>query len=348
MPKLNRINMGKIAKTLLIIFACSTAISALSVYYTHQLPTYETQTETLCTYQHTGTYDYVAELKPNIIYGNKTTLTPDGGTLYTAIVEYINLTFTYTFKCDPKPSTIIINPEIAILLESPGKWPPKTLSSTEAQEILQLSGALNFSMQINGTKIKELVDAIDKETGTRSTTYSINVKPEIHVTANVTTENTVKTIDETFTPELTVAFKTEAEKGNYIAIENLQQTKTGEITETHQIPLQEVEFQRATSYMATAATTIALAISAFLYIRYKPAATPTKIIEKLTAPYKELIAKTTQKPPETKTTIEMETLEDLAKTAEILARPILHTTKDKEHAFYIIDNNTKYQHKTKT
>jgi hypothetical protein len=69
---------------------------------------------------------------------------------------------------------------------------------------------------------------------------------------------------------------------------------------------------------------------------------------KLTAPYKELIAKTTQKPPETKTTIETESLEDLAKIAETLARPILHTTDGKEHTFYIIDSNTKYQHKTRT
>jgi len=84
-----------------------------------------------------------------------------------------------------------------------------------------------------------------------------------------------------------------------------------------------------------------IAISAFLYIRYKPTLPPTKIMEKLTAPYKELIAKTTQKPPETKTTIETETLEDLAKIAETLARPILYTTHEKEHTFYIIDNNIK-------
>jgi hypothetical protein len=43
----------------------------------------------------------------------------------------------------------------------------------------------------------------------------------------------------------------------------------------------------------------------------------------------------------------METLEDLAKIAEILARPILHTTEAQEHTFYIIDNNTKYQYKTR-
>jgi hypothetical protein len=36
------------------------------------------------------------------------------------------------------------------------------------------------------------------------------------------------------------------------------------------------------------------------------------------------------------------------KTAELLARPILHATKGKEHTFYIIDKYTKYQHKTRT
>jgi len=346
MSRVYRVKTEKITKILLIIFACSTIISALSIYYTHQLPTQETQTTTLCSYKHTGTYNYTAELKPNLIY-NKTTLTSkDNATLYTAIVEYINLTFTYAFTCNPEPENIQVDHQTTIQVESPGRWPPRTLQPTEAEEMFQLSGNLNWTMQINSTKIKQFVEAIDKEVygTTRSTTYNINIKPKIHMIANVTTQ----AIDETFTPELTVTFQAEAEKGNYIAIENLNQTKPGKITETHEIPLLWVQNQRTASYMATATTAAALTISAFLYIKYKPAPPPTKIIEKLTAPYKELIAKTTQKPPETKTTIETETLEDLAKIAEILARPILHTTHEKEHIFYIIDDNTKYQHKTKT
>ena len=347
MPRLDQINMEKLAKTLLIIFACSTIISALSIYHTHQLPTSENQTTTLCTYQHTGTYNYVAELKPNMIYGNKTTLTPGEGTLYTAIINNINLTFTYEFKCTPTPTNNTTLHEIVIQVESPEKWPPRTLSNIEAKEMLQLNGNLNLTMEINGTKIKELVDSIDKETGTYSTTYNINIKPKIYTVANVTTQ----TIDETFIPELTVTFHTGTEKGSYITIENLNQTKPGKLTETQQIPLPWVQNQRALAYLATATTTAALAISAFVYTEYKPAAPPKKIseklIKKLTSPYKELVAKTTQKPPETKNTINIETLEDLAKTAELLARPILHATDGKEHTFYIIDNNTKYQHKTK-
>ena len=341
----NRTNIEKLAKILLITFACATAISALSIYYTHQLPTYETQTITLCSYQHVGKYDYIAELKPNVIY-NKTTLKPGEGTLYTAIVKQINLTFTYAFTSNPGPENIIIKHNIIIQLESPGKW-TKTLSDAEAQEMLKLSNSLNFTMQVNCTKIRELADSIDKETGTRSTTYNIYVKPAIHVVANVTT----KTIDEIFNPELTVAFKTEADKGNYIAIENLNQTKYGKITETRQTPLSQVQTQKAASLTAIAITASSLTASVILYI-YKEPQTPSekaseKQLRKLIEPYKELIAKTTQKPPETKTTIEVESLEDLVKIAEILARPILHTTEAEEHIFYIIDNDTKYQFKLK-
>jgi len=340
-------NMLKLSKILIVSFIILTATSTISIYYTHQLPTSENRTTTLCTYEHTGNYGYVAELRSNTIY-NETTLHPGEGTLYTAIIDHINLTFTYTFNCNPQPSNNTINSEITTQLESPEKW-TRTLSNSEAQEILKLShSSLNFSLQVNHTKIKKLVDSIDDEVGTHSWTYNVNINPIIHIVVNVTTE----TIEETFTPELTVAFNTGTEKGTYITIGNLNQTKSGKLTEIGQISLPWVQNQRALAYLATATTATVLAISAFVYHEYKPVAPPKKIseklIKKLMAPYKELIVETTQKPPETKTTIETETLEDLAKTAEILARPILHATDGKEHTFYIIDNNTKHQHKTKT
>jgi len=61
-------------------------------------------------------------------------------------------------------------------------------------------------MQVNSTKIRQFVEAIDKEIygTTGSTTYNIKIRPKIHVTANINT----KTIDEIYTSELTIAFKT--------------------------------------------------------------------------------------------------------------------------------------------
>ena len=235
---------------------------------------------------------------------------------------------------------------MTIQVESPGRWIRK-LEKSEAEEMLYLSGSINWTMRMNPMKIKQFVEAIDEEIygTTRSATYNLRIKPKIHLTANLTTQ----TIDDTFTPELTVIFKTDAEKGNYIAIENLNQKKQDSITETEEIPLIQVQNQRIIAYIATALTTIALIASALKYIITKPVQSPTKNVKNLTKPYEELIAKT-QKSPDMKMTIEVETLEDLVKIAEILAKPILHSIegeKHKEHIFYIIDDDIKYVTKLK-
>jgi hypothetical protein len=133
---MHKFNIAKLAKISLIIFAILTAASAFAIYHTYQLPTYEMQINTLCSYQHVGTYNYVAKLKPNLIY-NKTTLNPGEGTLYTAIVEYINLTFNYAFTYNPQPENTAVNHKTEIQMESPEKW-LRTLQPTEAKEILLL------------------------------------------------------------------------------------------------------------------------------------------------------------------------------------------------------------------
>jgi len=221
-------NVYEISKFLLILFILLTGTSIVGVYSAYQLPTSEIKTTALCSYQHKGTYNYVAELKPNIIY-NRTTLMPGEGTLYRAIVDEIDLTFAYVLECNPKLEKNTIDHEVIIQLESPEKW-TKMFSDDEAREMLTLSSSLNFTLRINCTKIKQIIDGIDKETGTYSQAYNINIKPEIHIVGKVKT----KTIDDTFAPELTVAFKKAA--SNYIEIENLNQTKQGKITENHQSP----------------------------------------------------------------------------------------------------------------
>jgi len=75
--------------------------------------------------------------------------------------------------------------------------------------------------------------------------------------------------------------------------------------------------------------------------------------KQIITPHKEIMAETTQKPPETTQAITMETLEDLTKITETLIKPILHTTEPTTkgkttHTFYILDNNTKYQYTTTT
>ena len=40
----------------------------------------------------------------------------------------------------------------------------------------------------------------------------------------------------------------------------------------------------------------------------------------------------------------MKSLEDLAKVAESLAKPLLHTQKDQTHTYYVLGGPTKYEY----
>ncbi|MEM2321097.1 MAG: DUF5305 family protein [Candidatus Bathyarchaeia archaeon] len=338
---------GKLIKILLITFAILTAASAISLFYAYQKPTYERQTIILGTYTHRAIYDYVAELKPNIIY-NKTTLKPGEGTLYTAITTGINITFTYKFISSPSPETIgIALEEITAEIESPGKW-TKPLHEDEVKELMNLEGSMNFTLKINCTAIRQLIDRIDKEIGTYSSSFNIRVKPRIRVDTIVAK----RTVNETYTPELIVMFRAGTEKGNYISIEGLNQTKNKDITETREITYPEVEARRNMFSATTLTTAIGLAalIIAHLKIVGQQKSTERKskeLLKRIMEEYKDAIAEAVGSPPKTQTTIDVESLEDLTKIAQILAKPILRAKEDEEQIFYIIDGNMKYQYKIK-
>jgi len=320
------------------------------------LPTEEYTTFPQCTYQHIGEYDYTAKLKPNTLY-NQSTLKPGQGTLYTEIIDYINITFTYTFISSHPTNITSIEYQVNTELESPEKNWTKTFTTTEMRDTFQLANAVNSTEQtasatllLNYTQIDELVGTIDGEIGTsKSSQYNIMVKPEIHIVADITVvEADVRTIYESFAPNLTIEFG----KGtpNYISIENLEHIEPATITGTHQTLLQWVVNWRLASILATVTTIPILAVTTWFYLKTKPSPSP-KPVKKIIAPHKELIAETTQKPPETTQTINIKTLEDLAKISEALIKPILHTTEPTTkgkatHTFYILDNNTKYQYKT--
>ena len=225
-------------------------------------------------------------------------------------------------------------------------------------DTFQLANAVNSTQQrvtttlfLNTTQINELVKTIDGQIGASTSQYNLIVEPKIHIVAEIIVADAdVRTIYENFAPDLTIKFG----KGtpNYISIENLEHTKPTTITGTQQTLLQWVVNWRLASILATVITISILAVTTWFYLKARPPSSP-KPIEKIIAPHKELIAETTQTPPETTQTINIKTLEDLAKIAEALIKPILHKkgpkTKGKTtHTFYILDNNTKYEYTTTT
>jgi len=331
--------MKKPQKTtiLLTLFTILTLISIITIYTTHQTPTQETTTNTLCTYISTATYDYTAIIEPNIIY-NKTTLKPNEGTLYTRITKQVNITLTYTFQATLPPETTITYTLTQTIKTS--TWQHQTAAT---------SPTTTSQTQIDITippVIKSELDAIkaeyEKITGTSpATAYTFEIRPTFTINANTS----VGPIHQVFTPTLTVSFA-RTDQGDTITIEDLHQTKTGTITEDQTTTRYDIINQRYASYALITISIAGLGFSTYFYTKTKPKTKEKPPLEKLISPYKDLIIEATEPPkttPET-TTINVETIKELAKTAEILAKPIILTRKPTP-TLTIIDQNTTYQHK---
>ena len=342
----------KNATALLVFLASLSLVSLLILYHTHATPLEETLVTSLYTYGHMGTYNYVATLKPNKIYDNKTTLEPGEGPIYRRITDHIDVNFTYLFQGNlPANFTIKYSVyeyvETANLKKQINELPQKIIESAGTNS----SFSINNITTINPNSIEEIAREIREETGIAAGQYSLNITIIMDIEAK-TTEGTV---NESFTPILKTEFTSSATEGEIISISGLEHVKTGSITKTEKIYHSEVQKQRNASYGISIASFAGLAICTWFFIKTRPhkPPKPEKLLEDIIAPYEEIIAETDQEPREKEqiskpaTKIAIKTLEDLAKIADTLDKPILHTYKPPEtHIFRIIDGATQYEFTT--
>ena len=329
-------NVIRKVKMLLGFFVVLTLISILTLTLTHQTPIEKNQTTILCTYKSKATYDYTAILKPNMIYNNKTILKPGEGPIYTKITKKVNLTLTFNFESSLPAETEITYSLKAILETSAWTYQLYSIPSTKTNHI-PITIELN---PINKTELDAIKNRLDSETGVTSTQYTLQIYPTFIIEAN-TTEGTINQI---FNPTLTVEFE-KTEKGQVILIENLNQAKSGSLTRTETIILQEVINQRYASYILSAASITGLAISTYLYARNRPPPTLENKLEKILSSHKDLIVETVQQslPRESKI-ISVNSMDDIRKISEILAKPIL-LIKEPKPTLIVIDQNIVYKYK---
>ena len=190
------------------------------------------------------------------------------------------------------------------------------------------------------TETDPIVAQIASEMGLSSTQY---YTLEITPTFTVNADTTAGQIQQTFTPTLTVTFQ-RTEQGETTTIEPLYQTRSGALTENQTVIHYDIVNQRNASYILIAIAAAGLAFSTHFHMKIKPK-TPEKPLEKVIAPYKDLIIEAKKPPtlPSEATIINVTSIQELAKTAEILAKPII-LTKEPKPTLTIIDQNTVYQH----
>jgi hypothetical protein len=318
---------------LIVIFLITTVVAVFAVVYSYQLATERVEVATLGDYSLSGEYTYEAVLVPNLLY-NTTLLRQGEGTLFQPLVNSVAITFNYLFTSSPSATRQSLDYRVIAQLSSQ-KY-NKTLTPQEADRWLVMnSSTVDFTCFLNTSLLSEVFATLDSETGSISSEKSIILKPVIFQTAEIEGRN----ITEVFTPQLKISYLLDA--GSYISIQPLTSSKSGSITQTDVIQQPGVSTTRFASVIGLAISAIALLASVALFMR-RPRRLEAPVDKEITA-NKDMIINTMQTPQETKIVVEMSTFGDLAKTADILARPILRFASGSTQVFFVLDGETKYQ-----
>jgi hypothetical protein len=263
-------------------------------------------------------------------------MTQNEGTLYAKITRQINITLTYTFNASVQFENATTNYSLTETLKTQAwqhqttKTPPASTNQTE----INVTIPPIYSAQLELVKKR-----IESETGASSSTYTLEIEPTFSTEAFTT----AGMIYETFTPTLTVAFK-RTEQGDIIAIEDLNQTEEGALTESQTATRPDVLNQRYASYFLLTTSVMGIFVSTHFHRKVK-AETYKTSVEKVKATYKDLIieAKEPPKIPPDAAVINLNNMDELVKTAEILAKPII-LVRQPSPVFIVMDQNSIYKH----
>jgi hypothetical protein len=332
------------ALVLMIIFGILSAISVAGCVYFFSIPTEVETTVTLWSYEHTGKYDWVATLKPNNLY-NKTTLTPNEGALYNRIVDRLDLRFSYSLGSS-KPVEGSFEYYEKVVLETKSWRKVLNTSSLYTLGLNETARGFTTTHSFNVTKFGDIVYSIDKETGIYSTQYNITIEHFINVKAR----SSIGSIDENFTPSLNIAVISRSEIGDIILVEGQNQFKAGNITEKQKFPLGSMFGLYRSQFRNVALVGFVIAFSIFLltvwlFMKTSPPKPKEKPLKEVVKPYKDIIAEAYEPIRRRgEVVITMYSLKDLVKVSDNLAKPVLHTQKEKTHSYYVYDGLTKYEY----
>lgn len=319
------IRSSTVRMTSLALIILLLGVSGFGLYETFQTPT-ETESYTpLLNYQHIGRFDYTVHLKPSALF-DTTELGP-GQVYFTKLTEDIHLNFSYQFRADKPIGEVAEEYEITAILESPELWDkhfvlvPKTKATGDF--------IAHFSVPIS--QFNELIETIEEETGVSGGPYDLIIKAEVHSIA----QTDYGVIDEDFEQAMAIHL----ERGLIRVDEELEKTKSGSIGETQVILFPAVKTLRN---LVVGGTIVVLILSAYLLWMYATfqKRRPMLVEELRQAKKKYLVVEAESPPPlmEGQMVVRLRTLEDLAKVAEEIYKPIIYGVEGNKHFYCAIDS----------
>jgi len=284
-------------------------------------------------YTQSADYSYTAFVKPSLLYDNRTEI-GEGEPLYIKLVETLDITLRYNLTQTPTPiemDNIKLMYEASATIGS-GGWTKTYHMASMKKEAPAFSETYTLTL----TEIEGIIDTIGEETGARTSAYTYEIKPNISLDASAGNE----TIEQEFAPILMIKFE-----GGQITFESLSSTKSGSVT--HQeakiatwsllgYPVEVMDL-RGFSIIAS------LPLSFLLYLsigHVLSERTSRSFIDRLSGDVRDKIVEA-QEPPERieKSTMKVNSIEDLARIAEEAFKPIIHH----DDVFYVLDGEVRYE-----
>ena len=269
-------------------------------------------------------------------------------TLYSKLFDSMDITFSYRLESDRPVSQIVEEVEINAVLEDPGVW-SKTFVLVPLTE---KSGdfTVTFPLGIDDfSHFNDVYRAIERETGV-SAPHKLTIKADVHTVA----QTDFGPIDEEFSQTLSTVLG-----GDIIGWEEELVSSTPGVIETiRMVPNPDKLVWLSISeakIVFLVLTGILLAPFLYLLIRYvkfkfkfKPGKLYRVEEESLRArkKYKGVIVDVKEMPEAEarEMVIPLNSLEELAKAADALFKPMLHKAEAGRHTYFVLDALTRYQY----
>lgn len=274
-------------------------------------------------------YSLMFELAPNDIYG--TTLPYEGKKLPVYLSLLREVVIQHFFRMLHTPASG--NYSIEVVLVHPDGW-SKTYS--RKSEVFSNKSLVASVTRLNITETHLLMRNLAEQADIRLTAYSINITTSIYYSVNLDSETRRDSITHT------VALGVDFFRGLMEVRGGLRESKSMSVFKERTIPVVFAGLTIETLRIIAPVLGVAgvALLSTYMYILTRVEKTHTTA--KLERKYKDIIVESI-KPPEFSSmdVVALKDIEELAKAARILEKPIVKTSLDKT-VYYLVDRKTAY------
>jgi hypothetical protein len=250
------------------------------------------------------------------------------------IIDNIKASFSYQFLCDRPIREQSQEVEVTVIIENPERWSRSLVVVPKTNKV----GSFTISFPIDIQYFTMVIDAIGQETGVRGSSYNIVIKADVDTVARTD----LGTINEVYTQTLSGKLGS-----NTLTFDKeLSRSQSGTIGGAAMPGASQEGRSRTPWIIGLVVALLALGYFGWSQTRLGLATISAGEAEVARArkKYRQMMVDVEELPEvkPTETVIPLNSLDDLARIADDLVKPILHQAEEGRHSYCVIDSGVRY------